>query len=83
MRVNPQLPAEQVAQFAPNGQNAGPSAASAADPNSATGAPGTGGSFPHSFLIPGTDTSVRIGGTVSEELDYWMSGGSPKEPHRH
>jgi hypothetical protein len=29
-----------------------------------------GGAFPRSFLLPGTDTSVRIGGSVSESLGY-------------
>jgi hypothetical protein len=28
------------------------------------------GSFPRSFLIPGTDTSVRIGGSVDATLGY-------------
>ncbi|HEX3863493.1 MAG TPA: porin [Stellaceae bacterium] len=36
-----------------------------------------GGSFPRSFLIPGTDTSIRIGGEVTEVIDYWFSGGNP------
>ncbi|HEX3863031.1 MAG TPA: porin [Stellaceae bacterium] len=36
-----------------------------------------GGSFPRSFLIPGTDTSIRIGGEVTEVMDYWFSGGNP------
>jgi len=31
--------------------------------------PATGGSFPRSFLIPGTDTSIRIGGSVDGTLD--------------
>ena len=34
-----------------------------------------GGSFPRSFLIPGTDTSIRVGGFVDETLDYWIQGG--------
>jgi hypothetical protein len=29
-----------------------------------------GGSFPRSFVIPGTDTSVRVGGTIDETLGY-------------
>jgi hypothetical protein len=32
--------------------------------------PPAGGSFPRSFLIPGTETSVRIGGSVDQNLDY-------------
>ena len=34
-----------------------------------------GGSFPRSFLIPGTDTSIRVGGFVDETLDYWFQNG--------
>src|SRR6266404_9902983 len=35
----------------------------------------TGGSFPRSFLIPGTDTSLRVGGEVRLSIDYFLSGG--------
>src|SRR5690242_13141178 len=35
----------------------------------------TGGSFPRSFIIPGTDTSLRIGGEVRVSVDYFLSGG--------
>ena len=34
-----------------------------------------GGSFPRSFLIPGTDTSIRVGGEIREVLDYWLMNG--------
>jgi hypothetical protein len=34
-----------------------------------------GGSFPRSFLIPGTDTSLRVGGQITEIVDYWFTGG--------
>jgi hypothetical protein len=34
-----------------------------------------GGSFPRSFLIPGTDTSLRVGGQITEIADYWFTGG--------
>jgi Porin subfamily len=39
------------------------------------GQPLAGGSFPRSFLIPGTDTSIRVGGFVDETLDYWIQNG--------
>ena len=29
-----------------------------------------GGSFPRSFVIPGTSTSVRVGGSVDESFGY-------------
>ena len=34
-----------------------------------------GGSFPRSFVIPGTDTSLRVGGEVRLSVDYFLSGG--------
>ncbi|MBV9829886.1 MAG: porin [Alphaproteobacteria bacterium] len=36
-----------------------------------------GGSFPRSFLIPGTDTSIRVGGEIREIVDFWFNGGPP------
>src|SRR5579864_2242573 len=45
--------------------------------NPAASAPATAGSFPRSILIPGTDTSLKVYGQISEVLDYWMSGGNP------
>jgi hypothetical protein len=43
--------------------------------NPAAGAPVTAGSFPRSILIPGTDTSLKVYGQITEIIDYWMSGG--------
>jgi len=34
-----------------------------------------GGSFPRSFLIPGTDTSIRVGGEARMNVLYWLNGG--------
>jgi hypothetical protein len=34
-----------------------------------------GGSFPRSFLIPGTDTSIRVGGEARMNALYWLDGG--------
>jgi hypothetical protein len=34
-----------------------------------------GGSFPRSFLIPGTETSIRVGGFIDETFDYYFQGG--------
>ncbi len=45
--------------------------------NPAAAAPSLGGSFPRSFLIPGTDTSIRIGGEIREIMNYWFTGGNP------
>src|SRR5215813_11754279 len=37
-------------------------------------APVTTGSFPRSFLIPGTDTSLRIGGIAWTDATWWLHG---------
>src|SRR5947208_16622793 len=41
------------------------------------GQPIVGGSFPRSFLIPGTDTSIRVGGFIDETGVYYFTGGNP------
>src|SRR5438067_9279255 len=46
-------------------------------PAPTAGAGIVGGSFPRSFLIPGTDTSIRVGGTITVNHVYWFNGGSP------
>jgi hypothetical protein len=63
---------DQLAQFAP-----GTTGGAAYGTKPAVGAGLVGGSFPRSFLIPGTDTSIRISGTANEVLDYWIQGGPP------
>ena len=45
----------------------GPPATAGAYPSAAPTKAAGGGSFPRSFRVPGTDTSVRIGGTISME----------------
>src|SRR6059058_4776661 len=57
---------DQLAQATPFGGVAAP-----------VGGPGVGvsmagGSFPRSFLIPGTDTSLRVGGEIRENFIYWF-----------
>src|SRR5437879_9825310 len=44
-----------------------------------TAAPVSTGSFPRSFLIPGTDTSLRIGGIASTDVSRWLHG-APQAP---
>ncbi|HKS88572.1 MAG TPA: DcaP family trimeric outer membrane transporter [Stellaceae bacterium] len=41
------------------------------------GAALVGGSFPRSFVIPGTDTSIRVGGEIRLLADYIFNGGNP------
>ena len=38
-----------------------------------------GGSFPRSFLIPGTDTSIRVGGEIRFNTLFWVVGGNPNQ----
>jgi hypothetical protein len=56
---------EQIAQVGP------------AHPQLPPGTPSLAGSFPRSFLIPGTDTSIEIGGQVDLDLTEFFHGGSP------
>ncbi len=39
-----------------------------------------GGSFPRSFLIPGTDTSIRVGGFVDLTANYFFQGANTGNP---
>src|SRR6516165_5977273 len=41
------------------------------------GIPAVGGSFPRSFLIPGTDTSLRIGGFANGSVLWYIKGAAP------
>jgi len=77
LRANQQLLQQRLDQLAqipsPTGvYPGGPPAPSA-------GAGMVGGSFPRSFLVPGTDTSIRVGGTIAETADYFFSGGNPNQ----
>ena len=42
-----------------------------------SGIPAVGGSFPRSFLIPGTDTSLRIGGFANASVLWYIKGAAP------
>src|SRR6185369_7160778 len=48
-------------------------------PAKSAGAGIVGGSFPRSFLIPGTDTSIRVGGEIRMNSLYWIVGGNPNQ----
>jgi DcaP outer membrane protein/Porin subfamily len=41
------------------------------------GTPAIAGSFPRSFLIPGTDTSLRIGGFANGDVLWYIHGAAP------
>jgi hypothetical protein len=65
---------DQVAQFAPGTTGGGVYGTKAVP-----GAGMIGGSFPRSFLIPGTDTSIRIGGMIDETAFYFFQNGPPNK----
>jgi hypothetical protein len=82
LRANQQLLQERIDQLAQaQAQASGPpaggatTAGTAYGTNAVPGAGMVGGSFPRSFLIPGTDTSIRVGGFVDETIDYWLQNG--------
>ena len=81
LRANQQLLQQRIdqlaqaqAQMAPLGAP-GTTGGAAFGTHAVPGAALLGGSFPRSFLIPGTDTSIRVGGFASEILDYWFQNG--------
>ena len=73
LRANQELLQSRIDQLAQANPGAGNPFAASSNPGS--GAAAAGGSFPRSFLIPGTETSIRIGGQVDLTADYWLSGG--------
>ncbi|HYM74068.1 MAG TPA: DcaP family trimeric outer membrane transporter, partial [Stellaceae bacterium] len=77
LKVNQQLLSERLDQLAAVGLQPGSGAYLGVDQNKAAGAPALAGSFPRSILIPGTETSIRIGGQITEVIDYFLSGGNP------
>ena len=64
LRANNELLQQRLDQIAQM-QNNGPSRLGLGDVQAMT-AQATAGSFPRSFLIPGTDTSIRVGGQITE-----------------
>jgi Porin subfamily len=77
LQINQQLLDTRVDQLAAVGQGAGGSGNPyfSIDQNPAGGAAVTAGSFPRSILIPGTDTSIKIYGQMTEIQDYYLTGG--------
>jgi hypothetical protein len=76
LRANQELLQRRIEQLA-QGTKAYPGVPGPLGTEPAPGVPLAGGSFPRSFLIPGTDTSIRIGGFVDiTGLDFLTGGGN-------
>ena len=83
LRANQQLLQQRIDQLAQAQAQALPQTKAYPGPGGAMGAraipgqPLAGGSFPRSFLIPGTDTSIRVGGFVDfTALEFLQGGGN-------
>ena len=85
LRANQELLQRRIDQLA-QGQPPAPGGIPGGGPGSAFGAQATpgvpvgGGSFPRSFLIPGTDTSIRLGGFVDLTSLYFLNGANSSNP---
>ena len=64
LRTNPELVQNRVDQLAQSGNSAPAPPFSRQPAGGPVGVQMLGGSFPRSFLIPGTDTSIRVGGEI-------------------
>jgi hypothetical protein len=73
---------DQLAQAQPPATGGVPGAGTPAGTGAqaAPGQPSLGGSFPRSFLIPGTDTSIRLGGFVDLTGLYFLQGANSGNP---
>jgi hypothetical protein len=82
LRANQQLLEQRIDQLA-QAQAGGPATGGVTSTGTSygtTAVPGAGmvgGSFPRSFLIPGTNTSIRVGGFADLTIDYYLVGGPP------
>jgi hypothetical protein len=78
LRANQELLQRRIDQLAQAAPAPGTTGGGAAQPLGYQAAPtvsALGGSFPRSFLIPGTDTSIRVGGFVDLTGLYFLQGG--------
>ncbi len=76
LRANQELLQRRIEQLAQAAQGR-PGVPGAYGAEAHPGEMATQGSFPRSFLIPGTDTSIRVGGFIDETLDYYFVGAQP------
>jgi Porin subfamily/DcaP outer membrane protein len=77
LRANQQLLQQRIDQLAAAVSNKPEQEAAVLGGPVVAGAPSIAGSFPRSFLIPGTNTSIAISGYVKYDAVEWFHGGSP------
>jgi porin-like protein len=83
LRANQELLQRRIDQLAQAGPVIkGPGTAPAMGAEAIPGQPIIGGSFPRSFLIPGTDTSIRVGGFIDLTGLYFLQGANDPNPGR-
>src|SRR6516225_4222261 len=86
LRANQQLLQQRIDQLAQAQQPPAAGGVPGGGPGSAYGTKPiagqslAGGSFPRSFLIPGTDTSLRVGGFVDLTGNYILQGANSGNP---
>jgi hypothetical protein len=81
LRANQELLQRRIDQLAQAGPVIkGPGTPGALGTEPVPGAAMIGGSFPRSFLIPGTDTSIRVGGFIDVSPNYWLQGANTAIP---
>src|SRR5215831_9989742 len=71
---------DQLAQIPATGGVPGAGTPAGTGAQAAPGAASVGGSFPRSFLIPGTDTSIRLGGFIDLTGLYFLQGANSGNP---
>jgi hypothetical protein len=79
LRANQELLQRRIEQLA-QGTKAYPGVPGALGAEPTPGVPLAGGSFPRSFLIPGTDTSIRVGGFIDLTGLYYLQGQNASNP---
>jgi hypothetical protein len=84
LRANQELLQRRIDQLAQAAQPTpfmkGPGTPGAMGAQPTPGAALIGGSFPRSFLIPGTDTSIRVGGFIDLTGLYYFQGNNNANP---
>src|SRR5437016_2723585 len=71
---------DQLAQAGLPATKAFPGTPGALGTEAVPGVPIAGGSFPRSFLIPGTDTSIRVGGFIDLTGLHFLQGANTPIP---